>query len=277
MKTLIKKRINLAHITEMKAVLRSANLNTVCEDAKCPNIGECFSKKIATLLIAGNICTRGCKFCAIKKGSPLPIDSDEPVKAALMIKKLELKYVVITSVTRDDLHDGGADHYYNTVKAVRNLCPNTKIEILVPDFKGQKESAEKVFQSCPDVFSHNLETVPALYEQVRIGADYYRSLSLLGWAKEKGLITKSGLMLGLGETKQQVINVMDDLRAKGCDILTLGQYLAPTKNHHQVMEYISETQFSQYKQIALEKGFSFCTSGSYVRSSYMADLTQIVQ
>ena len=266
-----KKRINLGQVTEVQKTLRKVRLNTVCESAKCPNISECFGKKIATFLICGDICTRGCKFCAIDKGAPQPLDPNEPERIATLIKKFGLRYAVITSVTRDDLPDGGAAHFYETVKAIRRISPGTKVEILVPDFRGDKLAAEIAFSSMPDVFSHNLETVPSMYIKARKGADYKRSLELLKWAKEKGLKTKSGIMLGLGEKDREIMKAMRDLKSAGCDILTIGQYLAPSKDHHQVENYVQPDKFIFLKKAALRIGFKTCLSGTYVRSSYLAE------
>ena len=265
-----KKHINLGEITRLKKLLRDASLHTVCESARCPNIGECFCKGVATFLIAGDVCTRRCRFCAVKKGKPLPLDTDEPQRIAKLSEKLNLNYVVITSVTRDDLPDGAAAHFVNTIQTLRAARPQMKVEFLVPDFKGDRAAAEMVFASHPDVFAHNLETAPRLYKEARSGADYQRSLQLLAWAAAAGLTTKSGLMLGLGETQDEVLTVMDDLRAAKCNILTLGQYLAPTAAHYPVREHITDKQFESYRTHALKKGFSHCAASSYVRSSYLA-------
>ncbi len=252
-------------------MLCDASLHTVCESARCPNIGECFCRGVATFLIAGDTCTRGCRFCAVKKGEPLPLDTEEPGRIAALADKLNLNYVVITSVTRDDLPDGGAAHFACTMQAIRAARPSMKVEVLVPDFKGDRNSAENVFAAKPDVFAHNLETAPRLYKETRAGADYRRSLELLSWAAAAGLTAKSGLMLGLGETREEVLSVMDDLRYAGCSILTLGQYLAPTAAHHPVKEHITDEQFASYRAHALKKGFTHCAAASYVRSSYRAD------
>ncbi|MCB4790897.1 MAG: lipoyl synthase [Elusimicrobia bacterium] len=273
MNTLTKKHINLSQLSELKKILRKASLHTVCEEALCPNIGECFQRGTATFLIAGKICTRNCGFCSIEKGETLPLDPEEPKRIAETVKKLNLKYVVITSVTRDDLNDGGAEHFVNTINSIRQINPDIKIEVLVPDFRGDKEAAMKIFTSKPYIFNHNLETVPRLYQKVRPKADYERSLKLIFWAKENNLSTKSGLMLGMGEKEQEVMRVMDDLRRSGCDILTLGQYLAPTKNRYPVKEYLKKEIFEFYRKKALEIGFINCQSSTYVRSSYMADMT----
>lgn len=266
-----KKHVDLSKTAELGSILRKANLNTVCESALCPNISECFQNKTATFLIAGKLCTRNCRFCAVDKGAPLPLDENEPRRTADMVKELGLKYVVITSVTRDDLPDGGAGHFYNTVKSIRKVSPETRIETLVPDFQGKPVSLKKVFSSNPDVLSHNLETVPGMYNVIRPNANYEMSLNLLFLAGNEGLTTKSGLMLGLGEKDTEVLQVMDDLRSAGCKILTLGQYLAPSLNHYHIREYISGKKFEYYKSAALQKGFSHCASGTYVRSSYMAE------
>jgi len=266
-----KKRINLAQVTELKNLLRQAGLHTVCEGARCPNIGECFEKKIATFLIAGDTCTRKCRFCAVGKGKPQPLDNDEPRRVAATIKQLGLKYAVITSVTRDDLPDGGAGHFAETVKQIRETAPGVTVEILVPDFGGDEVSSQHAIASKPDVFSHNLETVPRLYTAARSGADYRRSLALLELAKKELPLVKSGLMLGLGETEEEVLAVMKDLRSINCDILTLGQYLAPSLKHYPVQEHLPLERFARYEQLAKEMGFKFCASGPYVRSSYQAD------
>lgn len=270
MNTFQKKHINLGEITRLKKLLRDASLHTVCESARCPNIGECFCKGVATFLIAGDVCTRGCRFCAVKKGKPLPLDAEEPQRIARLAGQLNLNYVVITSVTRDDLPDGAAAHFVHTIQTLRDSRPAMKVEFLVPDFKGDRAAADTVFASRPDVFAHNLETVPRLYTEARSGADYQRSLQLLSWAAAAGLITKSGLMLGLGETEAEVLAVMDDLRSAGCSILTLGQYLAPTAAHYPVREHITDIQFKSYRTQALNKGFTHCAASSYVRSSYLA-------
>ncbi|MCX5781406.1 MAG: lipoyl synthase [Elusimicrobia bacterium] len=267
----LKKRINLGTTTNLKKTFKKNKLHTVCESAKCPNISECFDRKVATFLILGDICTRFCSFCGIEKGKPFSLDKKEPKRIAENIQKLKISYAVITSVTRDDLKDGGAKHFVNTVSEVRKLCPETKIEILVPDFSGKKESFDIIFSCRPDILSHNVETVPRLYSKVRRGADYKRSLELLTAAGDSGLKTKSGIMLGLGEKEEEIFNVMDDLIKARCKILTLGQYLSPSKAHYDVYEYVSEESFNQLKEIALNKGFEYCASGPYVRSSYLAE------
>jgi lipoic acid synthetase len=255
----------------LKPALRKHNVNTVCESARCPNIGECFAKKQATFLIAGTTCTRGCAFCAIKAGRPDALDASEPARIANIVKELKLSYVVITSVTRDDLGDGGALHFCETVAAVRAKNPGTKIEILVPDFQGNRFAARDSFACKPDVYSHNLETVPRLYEAARIGASFERSLELLDRAHRAGLLTKSGLMLGLGETIEEVRDTMKALRAAHCDILTLGQYLAPADGKYPVQREVGVAEFDTLKAEALALGFKACASAPYVRSSYLAE------
>ena len=262
-------------VNQLKKTLREQNLFTVCEEAQCPNLNECFNHGTATFMIMGQICTRRCPFCDVAHGRPKPLDIDEPRHLAQTIAKMSLKYVVITSVDRDDLRDGGATHFKACIDAIRATTPEIKIEILTPDFRGRMEKALETFSDCPpDVFNHNLETVPSLYPKVRPGADYQHSLQLLDRFKEKHpqVKTKSGLMLGVGETKQQVINVLKDLRLHQVEMLTLGQYLQPSKHHLAVEEYITPEQFQQYKEIADDLGFSQVASGPMVRSSYHADL-----
>ena len=269
---LVKKKVNPSCIINFKNSLRESRLNTVCETAKCPNIGECFSKGTATFLILGDTCTRSCSFCAVNKGSPAEgPDPAEPRRVAEMVKKLNIKYAVITSVTRDDLPDGGAAHYKNTVNTVKACLPGVKIEVLVPDFKGDSDSLAIVLSAKPDVLNHNLETVERLYPRVRPGAGYERSLSLIKKSAQQGFITKSGLMLGLGETEMEVLETMADLKKNGCGYITLGQYLAPSKSHYPVKEYISDIKFDFYKNAAHTMGFKKCASGTYVRSSYLAE------
>jgi lipoic acid synthetase len=266
-----KKRINLADVGKLKKTLRNAQVHTVCESAKCPNIGECFCQRTATFLIAGTICTRGCRFCAVTPGKPAPLDSREPQRIADAVVTMGLSYVVVTSVTRDDISDGGARHFVETIASIKARVPASKVEVLVPDFKGDHTACTSVCNALPDVFAHNLETVPRLYSAVRPGAGYQQSLNVLRWAKEAGMVTKSGVMVGLGETVEEVNNVMDDLRLVKCDILTIGQYLAPGRKHFPVHEYIAPGVFEQYKDTALRKGFTHCASAPYVRSSYLAE------
>ena len=262
-------------VNQLKKTLREQSLFTVCEEAQCPNLNECFNHGTATFMIMGQICTRRCPFCDVAHGRPKPLDINEPLHLAQTIAKMSLKYVVITSVDRDDLRDGGASHFKACIDAIRSTTYEIKIEILTPDFRGRMKKALETFNDCPpDVFNHNLETVPSLYPKVRPGADYQHSLQLLDRFKEKHpqVKTKSGLMLGVGETKQQVINVLKDLRLHHVEMLTLGQYLQPSRHHLAVEEYISPEQFQQYKEIAGNLGFSQVASGPMVRSSYHADL-----
>ena len=268
----LNKKISLKDCAVMKQALRSLHVETVCEQARCPNIGECFSRKVATFLILGKNCTRMCSFCNIQKARPLPVDRDEPERVAQAIEQLGLKHVVITSVTRDDLSDGGAEVFAQTIKLIREKIPQVKIETLIPDFGFSLEALKIVVAVKPDIIAHNLETVPALYKQVRQGADYPGSLGLLRRLKEIApqLKTKSGLMLGLGEKADEVLAVMHDLRSVECDLLSIGQYLAPSKQHYPVKEYISPEQFDYYKEKASELGFLHIQSAPYVRSSYLA-------
>jgi lipoic acid synthetase len=262
-------------VDKLKKTLRSQKLFTVCEEAQCPNLGECFNHGTATFMIMGQICTRRCPFCDVAHGKPKPLDVDEPQHLAETIEKMALKYVVITSVDRDDLRDGGANHFKQCIDQIRQTTPQVKIEILTPDFRGRVEKALDVLKTCPpDVFNHNLETVPSLYPQVRPGASYEYSLKLLQAFKQQHpeVTTKSGLMLGVGENESQVLDVLADLRAHDVDMLTLGQYLQPSKHHLAVEEYITPEQFDRYKELATEMGFSQVASGPMVRSSYHADL-----
>ena len=266
---------NSSKVNELKKTLRSQNLFTVCEEAQCPNLSECFNHGTATFMIMGQICTRRCPFCDVAHGRPNPLDINEPQHLAKTISKMSLRYVVITSVDRDDLRDGGASHFKACIDEIRQKTPSVKIEILTPDFRGRVKKALDIFHDCPpDVFNHNLETVPSLYPKVRPGSDYQQSLELLNNFKEKHphVKTKSGLMLGVGETQKQVINVLKDLRSHKVDMLTLGQYLQPSRHHLAVEEYITPNQFEEYKTIAKKLGFSQVASGPMVRSSYHADL-----
>lgn len=259
---------------KLKQQLREHGLHTVCEEASCPNLGECFAGGTATFMIMGDICTRRCPFCDVAHGKPLPLDADEPLNLAKTIKAMALKYVVITSVDRDDLRDGGAQHFVECISAVREHAGSTIIEVLVPDFRGRMDIALEIIQAAPpDVFNHNLETVPRLYKQARPGADYQWSLDLLKRFKflHPNITTKSGLMLGLGEEIDEVAQVMRDLRAHGCDMLTLGQYLQPTKHHLPVVRYVTPEEFDQLRELAESMGFSNVASGPMVRSSYHAD------
>ena len=266
---------NSSKVNELKKTLRNQELFTVCEEAQCPNLSECFNHGTATFMIMGQICTRRCPFCDVAHGRPKPLDKNEPGHLADTISKMALKYVVITSVDRDDLRDGGASHFKDCIDNIRKKTPLVKIEILTPDFRGRVDKALNIFDDCaPDVFNHNLETVPSLYPKVRPGSDYEQSLDLLKSFKERHphVKTKSGLMLGVGETDTQVINVLKDLREHQVDMLTLGQYLQPSRHHLAVEEYITPEQFEKYKMIAIDLGFSQVASGPMVRSSYHADL-----
>ena len=268
----LNKKVNLKACLEMKGFLRHARLETVCEQAMCPNIGECFSRRQATFLILGRHCTRGCSFCNIAKGLPSAPEPDEPARVADAVARLSLRHVVITSVTRDDLPDGGAGVFVDTVLSIRKRCAHAIIETLIPDFKLEPDAIAAVAGVPVDIVAHNIETVSALYRLVRQGSDYLRSLGVLEAIKKISphLKTKSGLMLGLGETRREVVTAMQDLRLAGCDFLSLGQYLAPSRQHYPVKEYVTIEQFAEYKRMALGVGFLHVESGPYVRSSYLA-------
>ena len=260
--------------SEIKHILRGQNLHTVCEEASCPNIGECFGKGTATFMILGDICTRRCPFCDVAHGRPLAPDTEEPAHLAGTIAQLALKYVVITSVDRDDLKDGGAQHFVDCILAVREKSPRTTIEVLVPDFRGRWDRAlEVLLASPPDVMNHNLETVPRLYRQARPGGDYLHSLKLLQEFKQQvpEVPTKSGLMVGLGETDEEILQVMHDLRTHGVDMLTIGQYLQPSLHHLAVERYVHPDTFAMFEREAEEMGFKHAAVGAMVRSSYHAD------
>lgn len=254
-----------------KHIVEQHGLCTICTSGRCPNQGECWTRGTATFMILGDICTRSCRFCNTKTGRPLPPDSDEPRRVAESIRLMKLKYAVLTSVDRDDLPDLGCDHWVETVKKVRELNPDIKVETLIPDFQGKSELIAQIAQVAPDVVSHNMETVRRLTPQVRSAAKYDRSLQVLKQLADAGIVTKSGLMLGLGETEEELLQAMDDLLSVGCRILTLGQYLQPTRQHLEVQAYIHPDDFARYKEIALAKGFEKVASGPLVRSSYLAD------
>jgi len=259
---------------EIKAILREHRLHTVCEEASCPNIGECFGQGTATFMIMGDKCTRRCPFCDVGHGRPDPLDTEEPINLADTIAALKLNYVVITSVDRDDLKDGGAQHFVDCIRAVRERSPRTRIEVLVPDFRGRLDRALAILETAPpDVMNHNLETVPRLYRESRPGSDYRHSLSLLREFKLRvpGIPTKSGLMVGLGETDDEILQVMRDLRAHDVDMLTVGQYLAPTAYHLPVRRYVHPDVFKMFESRAAEMGFTHAACGALVRSSYHAD------
>jgi len=261
-------------LEEMQKLFRSLSLHTVCEEARCPNIGECFARKTATFMILGDRCTRNCRFCAVEKGRPLPLDPEEPKNVAEAVRKLGLRYVVVTSVTRDDLEDGGAGQFARTIREIRRVNgEEVKVEVLIPDFGGSLASLKMVMEAEPDVLNHNLETVCRLYPRVRPLANYERSLKLLEQAKKinPSVYTKSGLMVGLGESFEEVVETMRDLREAGCDILTIGQYLRPSPEHLRVEEYIRPEKFQQYERIGRSLGFLEVVSGPFVRSSYHAD------
>ena len=258
---------------ETKKILSESKIVTVCEEANCPNISECWQKNHATFMIMGDTCTRACAFCNVKTGLPDKLDVFEPYKISQVVKKMNLSHVVITSVDRDDLDDGGAEHFAKTINAIRKTSPETTIEILTPDFLKKENALEKILKDYPDVFNHNLETVPRLYLSIRPGARYFNSLKLLNDVKDKNsnIFTKSGLMLGLGEEKNEIMQVMDDLRAAKVDFLTLGQYLQPTKKHAPVAKYITPDEFNSYKIIAESKGFLMVSSSPLTRSSHHAE------
>ncbi|HRN89205.1 lipoyl synthase [Hyphomicrobium sp.] len=256
-----------------RAIVREHGLATVCEEAGCPNIGECWQQRHATMMIMGEICTRACAFCNVATGVPLPLNAAEPVKVADAVEALGLRHVVITSVDRDDLADGGASHFADVIETVRARAPATSIEVLIPDFLRKERALEKVVAARPDVLNHNLETVPGLYVRIRPGARYFHSLRLLQQAKEldPAIFTKSGLMVGLGETRDEVLQVMDDLRSADVDFLTIGQYLAPSPKHAEVKRYVPPDEFDDLRRIALAKGFHVVASSPLTRSSYHAD------
>jgi lipoic acid synthetase len=258
---------------ETKQVVNQNSLVTVCQEANCPNITECWSKKHATFMIMGDTCTRACAFCDVKTGIPLDLDIFEPIKISNAVKSLNLKHVVITSVDRDDLEDGGSNHFYNVVKATREKNPNTSIEVLTPDFLRKGDAYKRILEADLDVFNHNIETVPRLYTTVRPGARYFASLELLKNAKQfnKKVFTKSGIMVGLGESKEEIIQVMDDLRSAKVDFITIGQYLQPSVKHHPLHRYYTPNEFKELKIIATTKGFLLVSSSPLTRSSYHAD------
>jgi len=259
---------------ETARIIQRLNLATVCQSARCPNIWECFSRKIATVMILGERCTRNCRFCAIESGTPAPLDEDEPRRVAEAVRELGLRHVVVTSVTRDDLEDGGAGHFARVVKEILLVNEGTTVEVLTPDFWGRMDGLWQIIEAGPVIFGHNVETVPRLYSRVRPEADYRRSLGLLVAVKEmvsKGMLTKSGLMVGLGETLDEVIEVLRDLRCVGCDIVTIGQYLQPTPESVPVEEFIRPEKFEELERTALELGFAGALCGPFVRSSYLAD------
>lgn len=256
---------------EVRSLMRKQKLNTVCEEANCPNIAECWNHKTATFMILGDVCTRTCGFCNVKSGLPTELDLDEPRRVVESIEQLNLRHAVITSVNRDELHDGGAEIFKEVVRLIREQVPDCTVEILIPDFKGEEHAFEIIMQSPPDILNHNLETVERLYHAVRPQAKYERSLKLIKWFKEKGLKTKSGIMVGIGEKPEEVLQLMHDLVNHGCDILTIGQYLQPTKEHLPVDRFVTPEEFAMYKEEGLKIGFKIVESSPLVRSSYHAD------
>ena len=267
------KLVNSQEFFLTKTIVNKHNLKTVCQEANCPNITECWSKRHATFLIMGDTCTRACAFCDVITGKPKALDSLEPLKIANAVKKLNLRHAVITSVDRDDLDDGGANHFYDVIKETRKYNPNTTIEVLTPDFLRKGNSYKKVIEAKPDVFNHNIETVPSLYRKVRPGSRYFASLELLKNAKkiDKNIFTKSGIMVGLGEKKDEILQVMDDLKSAEVDFLTIGQYLQPSVKHHPLDRYYRPEEFEELERIAKSKNFLLVSSSPLTRSSYHAD------
>ncbi len=255
----------------LKHMMRAKALHTVCEEARCPNIAECWGAGTATFMILGDTCTRSCGFCAVKTGRPLPVDPDEPRRVAEAVRQMGIRHAVVTSGNRDELPDGGASWFARTIEEIRRLCPGVTVEVLIPDFKGKKDALQLVIDARPDILGHNTETVPRLYRRVRPQGKYHWTLSVLEESKRQGMRTKTGLMLGLGETLEEVIAVMHDLRRVGVDILTLGQYLQPTPNHLPVERYVTPQEFAELRRIGLELGFEHVESGPLVRSSYHAE------
>jgi lipoic acid synthetase len=255
----------------VRSLVDTHKLHTICESGNCPNMGECWGEGTATFMILGNVCTRSCGFCAVATGRPAAVEWDEPQRVAEAIHLMRVKHAVITSVDRDELKDGGSIIWFNTIRAVKSLNPDTTLETLIPDFKGQKENIERIIEASPEVVSHNVETVERLTRQVRIQAKYRRSLDVLSTLKQGGMRTKSGMMLGLGETKEEVIMSMRDLHNSGVDVITLGQYLQPTRKHLEVVRFVHPDEFSEYKEIGYQIGFDYVESGPLVRSSYHSE------
>ncbi len=269
----LKVNFNKDAVDEVSSLMASLKLNTVCKAANCPNLGECYKKHTATFMILGSQCTRNCRFCNVTHGKPELVDPEEPANLAKAAEKLGLKHVVVTCVTRDDLPDGGAFQFAACIQELRKRCPDTTIEVLISDMKGDKSALDMVIEAKPDVLNHNMETVKALYDKVRPEASYERSLEVLRYVKEKApeMYTKTGIMVGLGETDEQVLELMDDVLATGCDILTIGQYLRPSAAHVEMTEYVTPEKFAYYKQEGERKGFSYIASSPLVRSSYRAE------
>lgn len=270
---LVKTTPKQANIRRLRSLIDDLSIHTVCQEACCPNIGECFARQTCTFMILGSSCTRNCVFCGVIKGQPSPVDPDEPRKVAAAVKKLNLKYVVITSVTRDDLPDGGAEHFAKTIGSLRLNVAASKIEVLIPDFQGNEQSLATVLSAKPDVLNHNIETVPRLYPQIRPQANYERSLALLRTAKQlqPKTYTKSGFMVGLGEDQGEIRGVLADLQRVGCNIVTIGQYLPPSKHHLPPQRYVTPDEFAQYQQLGQELGLKKVCAGPFVRSSYRAE------
>lgn len=262
--------------TRLLGLMRGKQLHTVCEEAHCPNLGECWGRGTATFMILGEVCTRSCGFCAVKTGKPTVLDTDEPRRVAEAVASMKLRHVVITSVNRDELKDGGASIFAETIRQIRIRDPKCRIEILIPDFKGENVAMDIVVDAAPDILNHNLETVPRLYSVVRPQAKYERSLEVLSYFKEHGLVTKTGVMVGIGEKPEEILEVMKDMRKSNVDILTVGQYLQPTKEHLPIDRYVTPDEFMMYKQRGLEMGFKYVESGPLVRSSYHADEQMVV-
>lgn len=256
---------------QVRSIIHNNHLNTICTSGRCPNQAECWECGTATFMIGGNICTRSCKFCNVTTGKPLPLDPDEPNHVAESIRHLQLKHAVITSVDRDDLSDYGADHWANVIYAIKEKCPDTTMEVLIPDFQGNLSLVDKIIEAKPDVISHNLETVRRLSDKVRCKATYDTSLSVIKRIADAGIVSKSGIMLGLGETQEEIIQTMEDLREAGCEVMTIGQYLQPSERNIEVKEYIHPDQFAAYATIGREKGFTHIESAPLVRSSYHAE------
>ncbi len=256
---------------QVRNLVDKHKLHTICESGNCPNMGECWGEGTATFMILGNICTRSCGFCAVATGKPLPVDWDEPQRVAEAIHLMKVKHAVITSVDRDELKDGGSIIWYNTIKAIKSLNPTTTLETLIPDFKAEKENIQRIIEAAPEVVSHNIETVERLTRSVRIQAKYWRSMQTLRILKEGGMRTKSGIMLGLGETKDEVIQTMHDIRQSNVDVITIGQYLQPTKKHLSIIRFIHPDEFAEFREIGYQLGFDYVESGPLVRSSYHSD------
>lgn len=269
----LKVNYNKEAVEEISGLMANLKLNTVCKEANCPNLGECYKNLTATFMILGSVCTRHCRFCNVTKGFTQAVDPMEPKHLAEAVKELKLKHVVITSVTRDDLSDGGAEHFAETINEVRKLNPDTTIEVLIPDLKGEAKNLDIIIKANPEVINHNIETVKSLYSKVRPEANYERSLKVISYIKSKApsIYTKTGIMVGLGETDEEIYELMDDSLRAGCDIFTIGQYLQPSKHHIELKEYVTPEKFEEYRKIGMEKGFKYIASSPLVRSSYKAE------